>query len=48
MPSEYCVVPLPVEQVNVDLYGLVGETSLEQSGLSLLDLTTEQQHVSQG
>lgn len=40
-------VPLPVEQVDVDLYGLVNETCLQQSGLGLLDLTTEQQHVSQ-
>lgn len=40
-------LPLPVEQVNVDLYGLVDETCLQQSGLGLVDLTTEQQHVSQ-
>lgn len=39
--------PLPAEKVNVDLYGLVDEASLQQSGLSLLDLTTEQQHVGQ-
>lgn len=39
------VVPFPVEKVNVDLYGLVDETSLYQSGFSLLNLTTEHQHV---
>lgn len=39
-------VPLPVEQVNVDLYGLVDETCLQEGGLGLVDLTAEQQHVS--
>lgn len=40
-------VPLPVEQVDVDLYGLVNEPCLQQRGLGLLGLTAEQQHVSQ-
>lgn len=39
--------PVPVVEVDVDLDGLVGEACLEQSGLRLLLVTAEQQHVGQ-
>lgn len=46
MCSRLCSVPVPVEEIDVDLYGLIDESSLKQNGLSLLNLTAEQQQAS--
>lgn len=46
MCSRPCSVPVPVEEIDVDLYGLIDESRLQEDSLSLLNLTAEQQQVS--
>lgn len=46
MCSRRYSVPVPVEEVDVDLYGLIDESSLKKNSLGLLNLAAEQQQAS--